>query len=255
MVEATDDDGDGGPGGSSATGGASGSAGSGGTVANDASAEASAPSELLGWPIDCTLGVDCTVGYPDIDSDGTAFDCGQPGYLGHEGTDFLVSWDQMDAGLDVYAAQEGDVLWVFDGHYDRCPDANEPDCQEPTEEMGPNVHSGYMVCTDGRDEYCTGTEYTTGCYWCFYGSNVVVIRHPNNSLVFATRYDHLRRDSILVTPGQHVVKGQKIAEVGSAGRSTEPHLHFEVWSHGFYDLTEPWAGPCGPNTGLSLWEM
>jgi murein DD-endopeptidase MepM/ murein hydrolase activator NlpD len=160
----------------------------------------------------------------------------------------------MDAGTDVYAALSGEVLWVFDGNYDRCPNDTEPSCQAPVVDGGPNVRSGYMVCTDGRNEYCVGTNYGTGCYWCFYGSNVVVIRHPNDPVVFATRYDHLRRGSILVTPGQRVERGQKIAQVGSAGNSTGPHLHFEVWVGGFYRLAEPWAGTCGPNRDASLWD-
>lgn len=208
----------------------------------------------LGWPIACELGVDCSVGYPDIDEDNQAFDCSDPGYQGHQGSDFGISWDAMDAGTDVYAALSGEVLWVFDGNYDRCPNDTEPSCQAPTVDAAPNVHSGYMVCTAGRDEYCVGTTYTTGCYWCFYGSNVVVIRHPGDPVVFATRYDHLRRGSIVVAPGQHVERGQKIAQVGSAGNSTGPHLHFEVWVGGFYQLAEPWAGTCGPNHDASLWD-
>ena len=110
--------------------------------------------------------------------------------------------------------------------------------------------TGTTVCTP-LGPYCgTGTG---SCFWCFAGGNVIVIRHTGVDGVFATRYDHLRRNSVLVRPGDTVRRGQKIAEVGSAGNSTGPHLHFEVWGTGFYELTEPWAGSCGPNRGPSLW--
>jgi murein DD-endopeptidase MepM/ murein hydrolase activator NlpD len=43
---------------------------------------------------------------------------------------------------------------------------------------------------------------------------------------------HLRSGSTLVTQGQRVRAGQQLAEVGSTGGSSGPHLHFEIWVGG-----------------------
>lgn len=53
--------------------------------------------------------------------------------------------------------------------------------------------------------------------------NLVELDHGKG---IATRYGHLSK--LLVTPGSRVTRGQVIGLMGSTGRSTGPHLHYEV---------------------------
>ncbi len=57
--------------------------------------------------------------------------------------------------------------------------------------------------------------------------NIVEVTHAEG---FMTRYAHISQRR--VTEGQKVRRGQHIADVGSTGRSTGPHLHYEVFRHG-----------------------
>jgi murein DD-endopeptidase MepM/ murein hydrolase activator NlpD len=72
--------------------------------------------------------------------------------------------------------------------------------------------AGYVVLA-GRDTFGYG--------------NQVLIDHGNG---YQTRYAHL--NTVLVKAGQSVQKNQQIGTMGSTGRSTGPHLHFEVIYNG-----------------------
>ena len=73
-----------------------------------------------------------------------------------------------------------------------------------------------------------GGVVVTQEYHPAYG-NMVEVDHGND---LVTRYAHASR--VLVKKGDLVRRGQKIAEVGTTGRSTGPHLHFEVLVQGVY---------------------
>jgi len=91
-------------------------------------------------------------------------------------------------------------------------------------------------------------------YWVAYqaggaGYYVVVRADDGRDFVFM----HLEAGSTIVQKGEPVRAGQQLGRVGSTGESTGPHLHFEIWPHGWYAAgSEPvdplpdllaWAGP------------
>ena len=72
------------------------------------------------------------------------------------------------------------------------------------------------------DGVVTEAGWTDGGY-----GNIVELRHSDGSI---TLYAHTNR--VYVSKGQAISRGQAIAEVGSTGRSTGPHLHFEMQPDG-----------------------
>lgn len=81
------------------------------------------------------------------------------------------------------------------------------------------MHGTPIIATADGTVTRSGWEDTYG--------NIVEITHAEG---FMTRYAHISKRH--VTEGQKVKRGQHIADVGSTGRSTGPHLHYEVFRHG-----------------------
>ena len=87
------------------------------------------------------------------------------------------------------------------------------------------LHSGIDFAGPiGTHIYCTGdgvvekvTKGNSG-----YGNNIVV----NHGYGYKTRYAHINK--AYVKEGQRVKRGEHIADMGNSGKSTAPHLHYEV---------------------------
>lgn len=76
--------------------------------------------------------------------------------------------------------------------------------------------------------------------------NLIVLEHAGN---YHTYYAHLSNYNVELEVGNEVRRGLEIGYVGSTGRSTGPHLHFELRKNGIY------VDPYGPKTQLDLWSM
>ena len=160
---------------------------------------------LEGW----IVGVD----HDPVDHGGLGMECvNHDGYLNfpycydeHRGTDFALAGGflAMDEGVGVLAAADGTVIRVVDGNYDRCR-------------------------LDWFEVTCDGHPME---------ANEVVIQHPDGLM---TIYKHLRKDSVVVEPGDEVACGALIGMVGSSGNSVMPHLHLELRMRG--EVVDPYSG-------------
>ncbi|SET69466.1 Murein DD-endopeptidase MepM and murein hydrolase activator NlpD, contain LysM domain [Natronincola peptidivorans] len=89
-------------------------------------------------------------------------------------------------------------------------------------------HSGIDIANvHNTDILAAGSGVVT--YSGYNGSygRMVIVSHGNG---YVSVYAHNREN--LVSVGQHVKEGDVIAKMGSTGRSTGPHVHFEVRKHG-----------------------
>lgn len=91
------------------------------------------------------------------------------------------------------------------------------------------VHNGIDICNELGTSICAadgGVVIRADAELDGFG-NLVIVRHDDGT---ETYYAHL--DAFLVTEGERVYQGQEIGRMGTTGRSSGVHLHFEVHVNG-----------------------
>lgn len=92
----------------------------------------------------------------------------------------------------------------------------------------PEFHKGMdLAGKEGSDVVAVAAGVVTWAGKRYGYGNLVEINHGKG---YVTRYGHAKK--VLVKVGDTVKKGQLVAEMGNTGRSTGPHVHFEVWLNG-----------------------
>ena len=94
---------------------------------------------------------------------------------------------------------------------------------------GGENHGGQDFATDtGTPVYCTGDGVVSTAQFKFNGyGNEIVVDHGYG---YQTRYAHL--NTVIVSEGMKVKRGEQIGTVGATGKVTGPHLHYEVIRRG-----------------------
>jgi len=109
------------------------------------------------------------------------------------------------------------------------------------------AHGTVVKIVDGKKDDCAIVLGAANIEPCKDYGNYIDIEHSDGK---KTRYAHLKNGSFLVEEEQEVQCGEAIAQVGSSGYSTNPHLHFQVNLAGG-TADDPFQGKCsGP---LSYW--
>jgi len=92
------------------------------------------------------------------------------------------------------------------------------------------MHRGTdFAAPTGTPIMASGNGVVKKAGWCGGGGNCVVIKHNST---YQTVYAHMSKFANGIRSGVRVKQGQTIGYVGSTGKSTGPHLHYEVIANG-----------------------
>lgn len=160
-------------------------------------------------------------------------------YAGHKGTDYVLreGFQSMAKNVPVVASATGEVIDYDDSNYDKCH-ASILDLLK--QYANPDSTPGVTCGVDPR----TGEPRPMI-------NNYVTVRHFNGKYYIYTKYLHVKKNSVPAeiaaqvdvakeaffangnvedpaVPFPDVACGDRLAFVGSAGKSSLPHIHFEV---------------------------
>ena len=140
---------------------------------------------------------------------------------GANGRDWMINnyvdLDPSSPGLADFRGRTGARARTYDGHQGL--DIDIPSFREMDDGRAV-IHAVAAGVVEQVIDNQPDRNITCAGHW-----NVVRVRHDNG---FEILYGHIRRGSARVRPGQRVTPGTPLAIAGSAGCSTQPHLHLEV---------------------------
>ena len=88
------------------------------------------------------------------------------------------------------------------------------------------MHKGTdFAAPSGTPIMASGSGIIKRARWCGGGGNCIKIKHNST---YQTIYAHMSKFAIGIKAGKRIKQGQIIGYVGSTGKSTGPHLHYEV---------------------------
>jgi len=92
----------------------------------------------------------------------------------------------------------------------------------------PGFHSGIDISASSGSPIRASADGVVGYSgWTQHSGYVVILEH---SFGFSTAYAHNKKNA--VKEGQKVKRGDILGYVGSTGKSTGPHVHYEIWEKG-----------------------
>ena len=141
-----------------------------------------------------------------------------------EFTQLFASWKQAERGADAFATPRQTVSVPSRMPVEVARMSSDFGMRTHPVLGGRRNHNGIdLAAPNGTPVYATADGYVSKAErWSSYG-NYIQIEHGGD---METRFAHL--SGYNVTEGQQVKKGDLIGYVGSTGRSTGPHLHYEV---------------------------